>query len=150
MKRTRRLHARLACVMSVENRASIAYAAARTRGVDAVGLRIARLAYVMCFSLGTRAHVMHKATANTLIRTLRKSFQHALTPSDNRKQRKSFSASSAPTIAVVLAARQRQIQTRDTKQSQCYVAIQRLVTRAPLLRFIRRCTVTSVAAPIVA
>ena len=31
------------------------------RGVDAVGLRIARLAYVMYFSLGTRAHLMCKA-----------------------------------------------------------------------------------------
>jgi len=68
IKRTRRLHARLAYVMCVDNRASIALAAASARsvrrglvsprGVDAVGLRIARLAYVMYFSLGTRAHVM--------------------------------------------------------------------------------------------
>jgi hypothetical protein len=59
IKRTRRLHARLAYVMRVDNRASIALAAASARsvrrglvsprGVDAVGLRIARLA-----SLGLR------------------------------------------------------------------------------------------------
>jgi hypothetical protein len=28
------------------------------RGADAAGLHIARLAYVMCFTLGTRAHVI--------------------------------------------------------------------------------------------
>ena len=80
MMRTKGLHARLAYVMRVENHVSIAYAAVfarsvlrrglraqRTprppvaRGVDAVGLRIARLAYVMYYSLGTRAHVICKS-----------------------------------------------------------------------------------------
>jgi hypothetical protein len=79
--RTRRLHARLAYVMRVENRASVAYAAAsssartprpprvayakascclRLRGKKkfAVGLRIARMACVMHYSLGTLAHIM--------------------------------------------------------------------------------------------
>jgi hypothetical protein len=62
---TRRLHARLAYVMRVDDRASVAYAPASCRpmlrgkkNVDAVGLRIARLAYVMHYSLGTRAPVM--------------------------------------------------------------------------------------------
>jgi hypothetical protein len=79
--RTRRLHARLAYVMRVDNRASVAYAAdstsARTprpprvayaeascrRGFEVnnvlvAGLRIARVACVMHFSLGTLAHIM--------------------------------------------------------------------------------------------
>jgi hypothetical protein len=50
---TRRQHKRLAYVMRVDNRASVGYAAAscrprlRSKIFDAVGLRIARLAYVM-------------------------------------------------------------------------------------------------------
>jgi hypothetical protein len=82
MMRTRRLHARLAYVMRVGNRASVAYAAASTsartprlprvayaeascrprprgeKNVFAVGLRIARVACVMHYSLGTLAHMM--------------------------------------------------------------------------------------------
>jgi hypothetical protein len=46
---------------------------------------------------------MRKATAHTLIRTLGKNLRRAPTPCDN--ERESFSASSAPTIALVLAAR---------------------------------------------
>jgi hypothetical protein len=53
------------------------------KNVDAVGLRIARLAYVMYYSLGTRAHVI--CTRQLFAR----------------------SASSAPTIDLALAARQR-------------------------------------------
>ena len=86
MVRTRRLHARLAYVMRVDSRASVSYAAASARtprpprvrrglrayctpklldargfvvkNVFAVGLRIARLAYVMHYSFGTLAHMM--------------------------------------------------------------------------------------------
>jgi hypothetical protein len=53
------------------------------KNVDAAGLRIARSAYVMYYSLGTRAHVI--CTRFLFAR----------------------SASGAPTIALVLAARQR-------------------------------------------
>jgi hypothetical protein len=81
--RTKRLHARLAFVMRADNRASVACAAATTsartprpprvayveapcrprlRGKKrfAVGLRIACLACVMHYSLGTLAHMMRK------------------------------------------------------------------------------------------
>jgi hypothetical protein len=79
--RTRRLHTRLAYVMRADNHASVAYAAASTsartprpsrvayaeascrprlRGKKRfeVGLRIACLACVMHYSLGTLAHMM--------------------------------------------------------------------------------------------
>ena len=83
------------------------------KDVDAAGLRIVRFAYAMHYSLGTRAHVIctrelfarlvglrdaHKATARTLLRALEKSLRRAPTPCDNRIQRESFRASSAPTI----------------------------------------------------
>jgi hypothetical protein len=112
--------------MRVGNRASVAYAAAscrprlRGKNVDAAGLRIARLAYVMHYFLGTRAHVMrttrdaHNATACTLMRTLGKSLRRALTSSDNHIQRDSFSAIRRTSMlkASVLAERQLALQSR--------------------------------------
>jgi hypothetical protein len=77
--RTRRLHLRLAYVMRAGNSASVAYAAAstsprtprpprvayaeascRVKKRFTVGLRIACLACVMHYSLGTLAHMMRK------------------------------------------------------------------------------------------
>jgi hypothetical protein len=77
------------------------------KGVDPVGLRIARLAYVTHYSLGTQqAHMMRtKATARTPMRPLGKSLWGAPKPRDNRIQRESFSASSALTCSAI---------TRDT------------------------------------
>jgi hypothetical protein len=69
------------------------------KNVDAVGLRIARLAYVMHYSLGKLAHM--KATARTLMRALGKSLRRAPTPCDNNIQRQSSSASSAPTCSEI-------------------------------------------------
>jgi hypothetical protein len=68
------------------------------KNVDSAGLRIARLAYVMHYSLGTQAHMMRtrRLTARTPMRALGKSLRRAPTPCDNHLQRESFSASSAP------------------------------------------------------
>jgi len=55
---TRRLHARLAYLMRLDNRTPRPPVARGfvVKNVDAVGLRIARLGYVMHFSLGRRLH----------------------------------------------------------------------------------------------
>jgi hypothetical protein len=153
MIRTRRLHARLACAMRVEARASRAYAAASSsartprppvaRGsvgnnVDAAGLRIAHLAYVMNYSPGTLAHMMRTRRLHTrLCERLRKVFgarPHLATITYNTK-------------VSVLAARQyflhslltQKIETRLTKEWQPK-------TRASLVRCICPAQQNSVAA----
>ena len=58
--RTRRLHARLAYVMRVDNctpRPPVARGFV-VKNADAAGYRIARLGFVMQFSLGTQAQMM--------------------------------------------------------------------------------------------
>jgi hypothetical protein len=76
------------------------------KNVDAVGQRIARLAYVMHYSLGTLAHMMRTRRLHaTLMRTLGETLRRAPTPCDNYIQRENFSASSAPACSSI---------TRDT------------------------------------
>ena len=71
------------------------------KNVDAAGLRIARLAYVIRYSLGTQAHMMRTRRLNArLCARLGKVFG-APKPCDNHIQRESFSASSAPTYSVI-------------------------------------------------
>jgi hypothetical protein len=115
--RTRRLHARLAYVIRVDNRASVAYAAAST---SARTPRPSRVAYVVdscrprlrckkcrceaahrtlglryaLFARHAESHDAQKTTARTLMRTLGKSLRHAPKPCDNHIQRDSISASS--------------------------------------------------------
>jgi hypothetical protein len=106
------------------------------KNVDAVGLHIARLAYAMHYSLGTRAHVMRSRRLHAcLCARLGKVFgarSHPATIAYNAK-------------ASVLAARQHVLQsletrciaTRDTKEWQPK-------TCASLVRCICHCTVNSV------
>jgi hypothetical protein len=110
--------------------------------VDPVGLRIARLAYVMHYSLGTQAHMMRKRRLNArLCARLGKVFgarPHPATITYNAK-------------ALVLAARQhvlqslatRWIATRLTKEWQP-------TARTSLVRCICPAQKNSVAAPFLA
>jgi hypothetical protein len=140
MMRTRRLHARLAYVMRVDNRASVAYSAAST---SARTPRPPRVAYAEAScrprpcgkkhfcgraahrTLGLRyalfarragSHDAHKATARTLMRKLGKSLRRAPTPCDNHIhiQRESSRASNALTCSVET----RCVATRDIKEWQ--------------------------------
>jgi hypothetical protein len=161
--RTRRLHARFAYVMRVENRASVAYAAASTSartprpprvayaeascrpGLRGKKRRCGRAAHrtlglrYALFARHAGSHDAHKATARTLMRTLvGKVFgacPHPATITYNAK-------------ASELAARQhalrslltRWIATRDTKELQP-------TARASLVRCICPAHRNSVAAP---
>jgi hypothetical protein len=151
--RTRRLHARLAFVMRVDDRASVAYAAAST---SARTLRPSRVAYAEAscrprlrgkkpscgraahHTLGLRyalfarhagSHDTHEATARTLMRALRRSLRRAPTPCDNHIhiQRESFRARSASTCSVET----RCVATRDTKE--CKQKTRRMAANSALV-----------------
>jgi hypothetical protein len=128
MIRTRLLHARSAYVMRVDNRVSVAYAAppvARgfvVKNVDAAGLRIARLAYVMHYSLGTQAHMMRSRRLRArLCARLEKVFGARPNPATITYNAK----------ASVLAARQHVLQSLMT----------RFIATPSLVRCICQCTV---------
>jgi hypothetical protein len=142
--RTRRLHARLAYVMRVDDRASLEYAAASCRpmlhgkNVDTVGLRIARLACVMNYSLGTQAHMILARRLHTrLCARLGKFFGARPSPAKITYNAKASELAARKHVLQSLVARY--IATRLTKEWQPK-------TRANLVRCICHCTVNSVAA----
>jgi len=143
----------LAYVVRVGDRAYVACAAAsccprlRSKKInDAAGLRIARLAYVMHYSLGTRG--LHARLCETLgkvfgarlnLATITYNAKASLLAAHQHIQ--SSSASSAPTCSVI---------SRDTMH--CDPPYERMAakTRASLARCIFHCILNSVTAPFMA